>query len=91
MNGKHSGASKMDKQYNISNIDFSGEWMILSVNEETFEIPIVQVSKKLAQATDIERRMYRISPSGYGIHWYAIDEDLTTKGLIKLATVTQTA
>jgi hypothetical protein len=81
----------MDKQYNVSNIDFSGEWIILSVNEETFEIPIVQASKKLAQATDIERKMYRISPSGYGIHWYAIDEDLTTKGLIKLATVTKTA
>ncbi len=81
----------MDKQYNVSNIDFSGEWMILSVNEEIFEIPIVQASKKLAQAIDIERRMYRISPSGYGIHWYAIDEDITTNGLIKLATVAQTA
>ncbi|MFM7601999.1 MAG: hypothetical protein ACKO7R_12505 [Pseudanabaena sp.] len=25
------------------------------------------------------------------MHWYAIDEDLTIKGLIKLATVAQTA
>ncbi len=81
----------MDKQYNVSNIDFRGEWMILSVNEEIYQIPIAQASKKLAQATDIERKMYRISPSGYGIHWYAIDEDLTTKGLIKLATIAQTA
>ncbi|PZV19677.1 MAG: DUF2442 domain-containing protein [Pseudanabaena sp.] len=81
----------MDKQYNVSNIDFSDEWMILSINEEAYQIPIVQASKKLAQATDIERKMYRISPSGYGIHWYAIDEDLTIKGLIKLATVAQTA
>jgi len=79
----------MDKQYNVSNIEFSSEWMILSVNKETYRIPIIQASKKLAQATDIERKMYRISPSGYGIHWYTIDEDLTTKGLIKLATVAQ--
>jgi len=35
--------------------------------------------------------MYRISPSGYGIHWYAIDEDLTTQGLIKLAEISKTA
>ena len=91
MNGKHSGASKMDKQYNVSNIEFSSEWIILSVNEETYQILIAQASKKLTQATDIERKMYHISPSGYGIHWYAIDEDLTTKGLIKLATVAQTA
>ena len=81
----------MDKQYNVSSIDFRGEWMILSVNEEIYQIPIAQASKKLAQSTDIERKMYRISPSGYGIHWYAIDEDLTTKGLIKLATIAQTA
>ncbi len=81
----------MDRQYNVSNIEFNGEWMILSVNEETYQIPIIQASKKLAQATDIERKMYRVSPSGYGIHWYAIDEDLTTKGIIKLATVAQIA
>ena len=81
----------MDRQYNVSSIEFSGECMILSVNQETYQIPIAQASKKLTQATDIERKMYRISPSGYGIHWYAIDEDLTTKGLIKLATVAQIA
>jgi hypothetical protein len=39
----------------------------------------------------MERKMYRISTSGYGIHWYAIDEDLTTKGLIKLAEIAKTA
>lgn len=81
----------MDKQYNVSNIDFNGELMILSVDEKTYQIPIAQASKRLAQATDIERKMYRISPSGYGIHWSAIDEDLTTKGLIKLAEISKTA
>ena len=81
----------MDKQYNVLNIDFGGEWIILSVNAEIYQIPIAQASKKLAQATDIERKMYHISPSGYGIHWYAIDEDLTTQGLIKLALIAQKA
>ena len=81
----------MDKQYNVSNIDFNGELMILSVDEKTYQIPIAQASKRLAQATDIERKMYHISPSGYGIHWSAIDEDLTTKGLIKLAEISKTA
>jgi beta-xylosidase len=91
MNGKHLGIGKMDKQYNVLNIDFNGELMILSVDEKTYQIPITQASKRLAQATDIERKMYRISPSGYGIHWSAIDEDLTTKGLIKLAEISKTA
>ena len=81
----------MNRQYNVSNIDFKGELIILSVDGKIYEIPIVQASKRLAQATDIERKMYRISPSGYGIHWYAIDEDLTTQGLIKLAAIAKTA
>ena len=81
----------MDKQYSISSLDFVGEWVILSVDGQTYRIPINQASKRLAQATDIERKMHRISPSGYGIHWYAIDEDLTTKGLIQLATISKTA
>lgn len=91
MNGKHLGSGKMDKQYNVSSIDFQGDFMILSVDGKTYQIPIVKASKRLAQATDIERKMYRISPSGYGIHWYLIDEDLTTKGLIKLAEIAKTA
>ena len=91
MNGKYLGIGKMDKQYNVSNIDFQGELMILSVDGKTYQIPIFKASKRLAQATDIERKMYRISPSGYGIHWYLIDEDLTTKGLIKLAEIAKTA
>ncbi len=81
----------MDKQYNILDIDFVGEWIILSADGQTYQIPINQASKRLAQATDIERKMYRISPSGYGIHWYAIDEDLTTKGLIQLAAISKIA
>jgi Protein of unknown function (DUF2442) len=81
----------MDKQYNISSIDFTGELIILSVDGKIYQIPIAQASNRLTEATDIERKMYRISPSGYGIHWYAIDEDLTTQGLIKLAEIAKTA
>jgi len=77
----------MNENYNILNIEFSEDWMTLSVNGQTYRILIAEASKQLVQATDIERRMYRISPSGYGIHWYAIDEDLTTKGLIQLAKI----
>jgi hypothetical protein len=91
MNGKYLGVSKMDKHYNVSKIEFSGEWIILSVDGEVYQIQIDQASRRLAQATDIERKMYRVSPSGYGIHWYAINEDLTTKRLINLAEIAKTA
>ncbi len=31
----------------------------------------------------LERAMYRISPSGYGIHWPLIDEDLSINGILR--------
>ena len=30
---------------------------------------------------------FKVSPSGYGIHWPLIDEDLSFNGLIKIAEV----
>ncbi|MBX7175313.1 MAG: DUF2442 domain-containing protein [Saprospiraceae bacterium] len=31
-------------------------------------------------ASDADRRDYQLSPSGYGIHWPKLDEDLSING-----------
>jgi hypothetical protein len=36
----------------------------------------------LAQASDAELKHFEISPSGYGIHWPLIDEDISIDGLL---------
>jgi len=38
---------------------------------------------KLLDATTEQRRNWRISGAGYGIHWPDIDEDLSTEGLLR--------
>jgi hypothetical protein len=35
------------------------------------------------KATEAQRRNWKISGGGYGIHWPDIDEDLSTKGLLR--------
>lgn len=75
----------MNKFYNVQSVEFHQEWMILTLDIDTYQIPIKQISERLYTATDAERNFYKISPSGYGIHWPAIDEDLSIKGLINLA------
>lgn len=45
----------------------------------------MDISEKLAKATDHERSEFRITPSGYGIHWNLLDEDLSINGLLKSA------
>jgi len=36
----------------------------------------------LVKATEIERTTFEISPSGYGIYWPLLDEDLSIDGLL---------
>ena len=43
-------------------------------------------SARLAEATAQQRLQAELSPSGYGIHWPLIDEDLSIGGLVRGAT-----
>ncbi len=38
----------------------------------------------LHNATEQEKMTFEISPSGYGIHWLLLDEDLSIDGLLKI-------
>ena len=42
-------------------------------------------SEKLAQASAQDRWIFRLSPSGYGIHWHLLDEDLAVGPLCAVA------
>jgi hypothetical protein len=72
--------------HNIKNIEFRNDLMILEIDDKKMEFSLDKVSPKLKGATDIERSFYKISPSGYGIHWALIDEDLSIEGLLKTST-----
>ena len=75
----------MKISYHISEISFVDDSMILSVDEREITVKIADISEKLLVASDIERSMYKISPSGYGIHWPLIDEDISVNELVKKA------
>jgi hypothetical protein len=73
---------KMNKHHEIKEIDFINDTMKIIIDGKEFVFPLNLISKKLFKASDIERRTYNISPSGYGIHWKLIDEDLSIDGLL---------
>ena len=62
--------------------------MLLTVDDKNYKIKLSDISSKLAKASDKIRNDYKISTSGYGIHWAQIDEDLSVDGLIKRGTKT---
>jgi hypothetical protein len=69
----------------VDEITFDKNFMYLHANGKPFKIEIASVSSKLEAADVIQRNFYKISPSGYGIHWPLIDEDLSVDLLLKAA------
>lgn len=77
----------MSKQHEVESLGFEGDWMTLGVNGQVYRLPLAQVSDRLANASEADRKIYRVAPSGYGIHWPTLDEDLSINGLLKLAAI----
>jgi hypothetical protein len=71
--------------YNVQGVEFRYNQMVLKIDGKELIFNLPEVSKRLAKASKIEREKYEISPSGYGIHWPLIDEDLSVPGLLKTA------
>ncbi len=72
----------MRKIHNVQNVEFKENNMYLKVDNNEYVFHIEKISKRLLNASEIEREKYEISPSGYGLHWPLIDEDLSIDGLL---------
>jgi len=57
--------------------------LILTADSGSVSIPWERCSERLAHATREERERAELSPSGYGIHWPLIDEDLAVGPLVR--------
>ncbi|MBL7829859.1 MAG: DUF2442 domain-containing protein [Saprospiraceae bacterium] len=68
--------------HKIEKIEFRSDLMLLYIDGQEIQVPLEKVSERLRRASDIERDMFKISPSGYGIHWPLIDEDLSVEKLL---------
>jgi hypothetical protein len=74
--------SRMKKNHQVVDLRFKGKNLLLIIDGDEKSFPLNEISSLLANATDIERNTFEISPSGYGIHWPLLDEDLSIDGLM---------
>jgi len=72
----------MEKAYHIEYLRFENDYLILKTDDVLIKVKLEDVSDKLTNASEQIRNDFKISPSGYGIHWPQIDEDLSVNGLI---------
>lgn len=71
--------------HKIQDITFDQNSIYLKIDGKLIQVSLDKVSVKLKKANEVQRNLYKISPSGYGIHWPLIDEDLAVDSLLKLA------
>ena len=75
----------MNQFHKVEAVEFDGGTLILRADGEVYRVATAAVSERLAQASPAAQRSFRVSPSGCGIHWPELDEDLSVDGLIRSA------
>ena len=68
-------------------IRFDNKYMYFNYASIDYRVETKEISSKLANADNQSKMHFQLSPSGLGIHWPLIDEDLSFSGLIKIADI----
>lgn len=75
-------ALDMDKYHEIKDVRIEKGIFSADIDGDNVQLNLKDMSKLLESATEEERNTFEVSPSGYGIHWPLIDEDLSIDGLL---------
>jgi len=74
-----------NKYYIVKNVTITSKQIIIEINGVEKKWDLADISKLLLNASDVEKSTFEISPSGYGIYWPLIDEDLSIDGLLGIS------
>ena len=80
----------MKKHRDVSELRFDGKFRMLIIDGQQKRFNVSELSTVLAEASERERTTFEISPSGYGIHWPLLDEDISIDGLLGIVHTPQT-
>ena len=75
------------KLHDIAIINIDIKYLFILIDGIQYKIPWNKCSMNLKNASQFERGEIKIAPSGYGLHWPAIDEDLAIEPLLKSAII----
>jgi hypothetical protein len=72
----------MNRVHEVAGLFFENNAMRIQIDGREYVFDLKKTSPRLLQASAEQRTKYEVSPSGYGIHWPLIDEDLSVDGLL---------
>lgn len=73
------------KIHDVQVIQTDSEALYLQVDGAYLQIKWKDCSQQLSQASAVEREIIEVAPSGYGLHWPLLDEDLAIDPLLSRA------
>lgn len=75
----------MKKIHDVYSIWVDETHLYITVDGKSYRLRWIDCSQRLMDATQAQRERIEVSPSGYGIHWPDIDEDLAITPLLEHA------
>ena len=67
----------------VAEVEFTEDMLTVQLMDgRKISVPLVWYPR-LLNATEEQRKNWRISGGGYGLHWEDVDEDLSTEGLLR--------
>ena len=72
----------MNNYHKIENIKFENGDLLIKIDGQDRRFPLNKISSILKDASDEELNSFDVSPSGYGIYWPLLDEDISIDGLL---------
>ena len=72
----------MKRYHDVADVHFEGDVLHITIDGRARTFNIHAISQVLLNAPEKDRHMFEISPSGYGIHWPLLDEDMSIDGLL---------
>lgn len=72
----------MSTYHDIKEIKLHGNLLEATIDGTTRSFQLTKISSLLAEASELERATFEVSPSGYGIHWPLLDEDISFDALL---------
>lgn len=74
-------ATRADER--VKNVSFTDDLLTVELYDgRSISVPLVWYPR-LLHATPDQRATWEVIGGGYGIHWPAVDEDLSTEGLLR--------
>ena len=72
----------MKQYHDVTDVHFEDNILHVTIDGQARMFDIHEISQVLLNASEKDRLTFEISPSGYGIHWPLLDEDLSIDGLL---------